>query len=207
MLPWIKRHILANFSFFQCYSIPESAGTEWLSEACIAQAVPRCEVACAVCARRDFIEYRYKCYLWATPESRVTSKTPKDQQREEPIRAMEVDSAEPNMQSSGSPGSTGAQSLLLQRDGIFCLGSPESINKHLATYNYSKLMPLIPKEELYASSVRHPKHPEMIWLLHSRRVPLLEDGVELESRRIAVQDSGVPYTVAGTGDPEATVWA
>ena len=28
LLPWQKRHMLANFSFFQCFSIPESGGVE-----------------------------------------------------------------------------------------------------------------------------------------------------------------------------------
>ena len=38
---------------------------------------------------------------------------------------------------------------------------------------YSKRWPMIPAEELHASSVQHPGHPEWRWLLHSRRVPVL----------------------------------
>jgi hypothetical protein len=32
-------------------------------------------------------------------------------------------------------------------------------------------MPNIPPEELYALSIQHPDHPEIIWLLHTARVP------------------------------------
>ena len=41
------------------------------------------------------------------------------------------------------------------------------------TQLYMQRMPLVPEEELLASSRRHPLHPAMTWLLHTRRVPTL----------------------------------
>ena len=47
----------------------------------------------------------------------------------------------------------------------------EKVNKLLSLANYAKRWPLIPKHELWASSVAHPHRPEWRWLLHTRRLP------------------------------------
>ena len=70
---------------------------------------------------------------------------------------------------------------------------------------YGERWPLIPKEELHASSVQHPAHrddPAWRWLLHTRRVPVL-DGAARSVYSAAAQ---LP-PCAGVGDPEAVVWA
>ena len=46
----------------------------------------------------------------------------------------------------------------------------EKVNKLLGAHAYSQRWPLIPKQELWASSVSHPHKPEWRWLLHTRRV-------------------------------------
>jgi hypothetical protein len=94
---------------------------------------------------------------------------------------------------------TGRQKLYSRtmNDGCYCLGSAEAVNKFLATSRYAQLMPSIPEEELYASSIQHPSHPDMIWLLHTRRVPCLstvDSHVALDPR------------CAGIGDINETVW-
>ena len=55
-------------------------------------------------------------------------------------------------------------------------------------------MPLVPEEELLASSRRHPLHPAMTWLLHTRRVPTLPP------------HAGAEQPSPLTGDPDQPVW-
>ena len=43
----------------------------------------------------------------------------------------------------------------------------------LAVERYAARWPLIPRHELWASSVPHPHRPEWRWLLHTRRLPSL----------------------------------
>ena len=79
--------------------------------------------------------------------------------------------------------------------------------------------PLIPKAELLASSVLHPSDHSMVWLLHTRRTPLLPDsrqsrpssvaqpvhqrGQQGSAEQPAVRDVGAPMC-AGIGDPDQT---
>ena len=79
ILPWQKRHMLANFSFFQCYSIPESGGIEWSEEHPMHTAVPRSEVGCAICARKDWLEHRLRTYLWREPDSETVHVNPEEE--------------------------------------------------------------------------------------------------------------------------------
>ena len=69
MLPWQKRHMLANLSFFQCFSIPESGAIEWTEGHSIQTVVQRQEVGCAICARKDWMEHRFRVYLWREPDN------------------------------------------------------------------------------------------------------------------------------------------
>ena len=68
LLPWQKRHMLANLAFFQCFSIPESGAIEWNEKQSIQTAVQRQEMGCAICARKDWLEHRCRVYLWREPE-------------------------------------------------------------------------------------------------------------------------------------------
>ena len=103
-------------------------------------------------------------------------------------------------------------------DGCFCLGNAQAVNRFLATSHYAALMPLIPEEELYASSVQHPRHPEMTWLLHTRRVPCIT-AEQAQTLGFTVPRSGaakptmtepdgkiLDLRCAGVGDMDATVW-
>ena len=84
--------------------------------------------------------------------------------------------------------------LRTRNEGCYCLGDAAAVNKLLATSRYAKLMPCIPEEDLYASSIQHPRHPGMTWLLHTKRVPCLTTEKPLDVR------------CAGVGDIDATVW-
>ena len=67
MQPWVKRNILQSFSFFQQHSVPGKPN-DW-TEDTYTKAVPRREVACAVCAVKDWLEHRFSCYLFQEAEA------------------------------------------------------------------------------------------------------------------------------------------
>jgi hypothetical protein len=199
LLPWQKRHLLANFAFHQCYSIPENGSIDWTGRQSIQTAVPRQEVGCAVCARKDWIERRFRVYLWRRPDSNDSFQ-------------KEDDSAEPrNASATEELGDSAAKVVLLEsneetmktrtmNNGCYCFGSATKINELLATGRYQSLMPNIPSEELYASSIQHPDYPEMSWLLHTARVPRLTS-----EQATAFGFTGQPISVAKHDSQEINV--
>ena len=64
MLPWVKRHILQAATFHLAYSVPGTCNMKWSHPDSTVAATPRAEVACVVCARRDWIEQRLCVHLW-----------------------------------------------------------------------------------------------------------------------------------------------
>ena len=73
----------------------------------------------------------------------------------------------------------GGKFELLACDGHFCFGNRDMIHEHLSTPRYCKLLPLIPPEHLYASSVLHLDDEGTSWLLHTGRVPMLPNSRRL----------------------------
>ena len=63
-----KRLMVQNFAHFQQYCHPGAKGNYFADE----EEVPRCEAACAVCARKDWLEHRHKLRLFAVPPQTVT---------------------------------------------------------------------------------------------------------------------------------------
>ena len=143
---------------------------------------PRCEVACVACARKDWLENRFQVYLWiGTSDSTVIGEL------------------------IHGPGTT----ELLVHEGHLCFGSRDRVNKYLATSLYAALMPKIPEQHLYASSVVHPADPTMQWLLHTRRVPLQREDSAAQSvlpQAASVAQPALPHPCAGVGNPDETAW-
>ena len=52
------------------------------------------------------------------------------------------------------------------------VSNAKAVNEYLNVFRYMQAFPLIPKEELLGSAIQHPRHPEFLWLLHSRRIPV-----------------------------------
>ena len=106
----------------------------------------------------------------------------------------------------------------LHKQGILCVGPAEKVDKLLSVYNYIRDWPLIPGDELHASSVQHPDHENMRWLLHTRRVPK-SDPVPDDAATPHVEDNTAEATnaresvnaplprCAGVGDKGSFVWA
>ena len=74
-----------------------------------------------------------------------------------------------------------------------------AVNTLLSTQTYMQRWPKIPQEELLASSVIHPEYREMVWLLHTRVVPILPGSFGTLSQISCTAGT------AGVGDPAAKV--
>ena len=132
LLPWVKRHILESATFHLTYSVPGSFSLKWSHPEAFTVAQERSEVACVVCARKDWLESRFKVHLWQTADGSST--------------VSELQHAD-----------CGTSRLLTYGEQKnLCFGNKEMINEHLHTSRYCRLFSQIPQEHLYASSVIHP---------------------------------------------------
>ena len=64
-----KRLMVQNCAHFQQFCHPGAKGNYFADT----EEVPRCEAACAVCARKDFLEHRHKLRLFAEPPTNAIS--------------------------------------------------------------------------------------------------------------------------------------
>ena len=188
-----KRIIVQNFAHFQQFCHPGSKGNYFADS----EEVPRYEAACALCARKDFLEHRHKLNLFAEPPTNTISETPA-------VRDAQTEQSEEEDPSVVKP-STRA---LLKYRGIYYIQTPDQVHKLLDVTRYAQRWPLIPIEELHASSIQHPANPEWRWLLHTRRVPVRNDhSIEGPCAHGAHQPVGALPACAGIGDPSVPVWA
>ena len=190
LLPWVKRHMLESATFHLTYSVPGSFSLKWSHPEAFLAAKERCEVACVVCARKDWLESRFTAYLW---------------------RKADGASSYAEVQHNDSSG----ESKLLTHGEHLCFGNRDLIDKFLNTKHYNEKFPLIPPEHLYASSVLHPKDEGMPWLLHTKRVPLVRgsrraphSSAEEPTSQSAssAADPVVQHKCAGVGDIDAVAY-
>ena len=64
LLPWVKRHMLQSATFHLTFSVLGSLSLHWNHPEALAVATTRCEVACVICARKDWLDNRFPVYLW-----------------------------------------------------------------------------------------------------------------------------------------------
>ena len=83
----------------------------------------------------------------------------------------EVDEEEEASHEGSSATPLAAANLYYSKNNILCIGDPDKTDMILGVQHYIAAWPKIPPEDLHASSVQHPRLPNMRWLLHSRRVP------------------------------------
>ena len=198
--PWVKRNMVQSFQFFRLHSVPSSIN-DWTHKAAL-NAKPRREEACAVCAVKDWLENRYPVFLFseatgtttwakfffATGEYHNEHANPEDDKE----HTGEDDNGHAQHRTCGI--------LLVDENGTFCVGPRDKVNDILAVGRYVSTWPLIPTEELHASSVQHPDDLNMRWLLHTRRVQC-----EPVSDVAQLTDKALPRS-AGVGVKDATVW-
>jgi hypothetical protein len=169
--------------------VPCSSGKSALVRINAVVAQERSEVACVVCARKDWLESRFTVHLW---------------------RSATGSSSLGDLQHNDS----GKSELLTCGDHL-CFGNRELIDKLLTTKRYCELFPLIPPEHLYASSVLHPADEGMSWLLHTRRVPMVPNSSKAPqccAEHPAAGSSGSAaqpvsrYACAGVGESDAVAY-
>ena len=73
LLPWVKRHIWQSATFHLTFSVPGSCYLHWNHPDAFEVATTRCEVACVICARKDWSENRFPVYLWREATDRRSS--------------------------------------------------------------------------------------------------------------------------------------
>ena len=194
LTPQWKRRIVQNFAHALTFSQPGQAhyGRD---KACMRQLV-----GCVVCARVCWIEETVPCYLFRDCPADVLEQT-----------TVNSDSSDASDESAtehlgGSARQTRRARSVLRDETGYYVSSAEDINGILDVQAYARAWPLIPREELHASSVQHPSHPEFRWLLNTRRVEMRTDepgGAEARAGR-ACGPHWPPC--AGIADPDKPCW-
>ena len=96
-----------------------------------------------------------------------------------------------------------------------CFGNAEAVNKLLAMSRYAQLMPSMPKEELYAPSIQHPRLPEIKTSSHppcltTKKVESLGSSMPMSSAaQLAAtrpQTKTLEPRCGGVGNMDATTW-
>ena len=189
-LPTDKRRLLQNFTQRLTYSQPagKSLGR---NKVCMRQ-----RVACGVCALVTWIENAFPCFLF----QEWTEVAPAPETTEEETEDCDSEANDSEDDGSDAEAAHAAQKnkkLLKDANGYYVIDA-HRINKLLDVQKYIEAWPLIPREELYASSVQHPNYPEMRWLLNTRRVPVV-------ATQHDTCEPGLPRC-AGVGNKEEAVW-
>ena len=117
-----------------------------------------------VCARKDWLESWYQCYLWKAFPRGDAGELAADEE------AAKDAAAEVCLEPSDDEEPRRPRRLLRDADGVYYMGDAAKVNAFLGVEHYAKAMPRIPLKELHASSVRHPMHSAYRWLLRTRRV-------------------------------------
>ena len=151
----------------------------------------RQRVACGTCALVDWIDNLFPCYLFAECPDDVK---PKASNSDEESDSSDDDSAEE--EESARHKRNGK--ILRDAKGYYIINA-KAINELLDVEKYIKSWPLIPPEELYASSVQHPDYPCYRWLLNTRRVcsHTVDQATTADARK---------PPCAGVGTKEKPVW-
>ena len=203
--PVEKRRLAGNYMQDLLHSYP-GRGTVKPGECTMRQVV-----ACAVCAVKDWIDDYYPWYLWQdAPSLHQSTQMPENEEN------SEVEDGEEQQQRERPSRRRGPQ--LRGEDGVCFLGPADKVHKLLDVEKYVPVVPLVPPGELHASSVQHPSFPEMRWLLHTKRVPVLQGGVSGGSGGQGAAEHGLTEGTAaepsdasrppcaGVGDREQTAW-
>ena len=160
LLPPDKRRIIQNFTNALVYSKP-AEGHFGRDKVCMRQ-----RVGCATCAKVSWIENCFPCFLFQDCPDEVRPQTQSDADSSE-TEASEEEAAEEEVLATEQ-----RRGRLLKNENGYYVIDAHAINELLDVNKYIEAWPQIPTEELHASSVQHPSHPEYRWLLNTRRIPL-----------------------------------
>ena len=189
LLPPDKRRIIQNFTHALIYSKPAN-GHFGRDKVCMRQ-----RVACATCAKVAWIDSCFPCFLFQDCPEALRPRTQNDADDSE----AEEEAADEDTDNEAPPTKQRRGRLLKDENGYYVIDA-HAINELLDVNKYIEAWPQIPTEELHASSVQHPSHPEYRWLLNTRRVP-----VQASSFDAAATEYGLPKC-AGVGIKDRPLW-
>ena len=124
----------------------------------------RQRVGCATCAKVSWIENCFPCFLFKDCPDEVRPRTKNDGD------GSETEESEEDGTDEEAPGTERRRGRLLKNEDGYYVIDAHAINKLLDVNLYIEAWPLIPTEELHASSVQHPRCPKYRWLLNTRRL-------------------------------------
>ena len=154
-----KRLIVQNFTHFQQFSRPGAKGNTFAR----IPEVPRCEAACALCARKDFIEHRHMLNLFAQPPENHRSVEVDSLNAPQAARRDHDGADDQSEEEKAEQEDVKPKGLFIKHQMVYYLQNPEAVNGLLSVERYAARWPLIPVAELHASSIQHPLHPEWRW--------------------------------------------
>ena len=196
LLPCDKRRLIQNFTAALSYCMP-GEGHFGGDQVCMRQLV-----GCATCARVEWIDQCFPCFLFKECPDALR---PKSDDTEDEMAESDASSDE---ETSATERRRGV--LLKDKDGYY-VADPHKINQLLSVDKYIQAWPLIPIEELHASTVQHPMFQQYRWLLNTRRVPVraLDQpaaATELGPHEAIRATERILPTVAGIGLQDEPVW-
>jgi len=190
VLPPDKRRIIQNFTAALTYSRP-AEGHFGRDKVCMRQLV-----GCATCARVEWIDQCFPCHLF---KDCPVSLRPCEKESDDEAEIATDESAD-----EVTPTPEQRRGKLLKDDDGYYVLDARAIHELLDVNKYIEAWPLIPREELHASSVQHPSHPEYRWLLNTRRVPM-QKPAEATAATAATTEPQLPRC-AGIGVSGEPVW-
>jgi hypothetical protein len=188
LLPPDKRRIIQNFTNALTYS-KQAEGHFGRNKVCMRQLV-----GCATCARVLWINKCFPCHLFADCPDALRPRE-KDSDKDSDNEAVTEDSSDEE-----TPATEQRRGKLLKDEDGFYVIDAHAIHELLDVNKYIEAWPQIPREELHASSVQHPSHPEYRWLLNTRRIPL-----QASTEGVVATEHELPKC-AGVGIKDKPVW-
>ena len=117
-----------------------------------------------MCARLDWVEKRYRVRLFASipkgDAGDTDSETSEEQISDHGNSNLDAESDEEE------PHEARRTDRFFVRDSVVYIRNPAVVHKLLDVARYASRWTQVPPEELHASSVQHPEHPDWRWLLH-----------------------------------------
>ena len=175
LLPSDKRRLIQNFTAALSYSKP-AEGHFGRDKVCMRQLL-----GCATCARVQWIDQCFPCFLFKECPDALQ---PKSDDTDDEIAEADASSDEETSATQQQ------RSMLLKDEDGYYVADPHKIHQLLDVGKYIEAWPLIPIEELHASTVQHPIYPQYRWLLNTRRVPVCATGPQAAVAEPDPNDAG-----------------
>ena len=120
-----KRLMVQNFAHVQPFCLPGAKGNYFADTT----EVPRCEAACVVCARNDYLEHRHKLNLFAQPPEPNA------------LESVSADCDGTGDEHADKSAAVPTARSLIRRNGVCYVRSPEQVHKLLTVTRHAERRP------------------------------------------------------------------